>query len=235
MWGDQSGAAPEVMVFRRDRDMPTHAHNLPGSVQAMDLSADGKRLAVASKAVHNNVAGGGGRLDLYDLEVGDLRVHGVPRTGQSVRIELEGTPGRPAILLASRSLAKQPSEHPGVGFMVLDRKSAWKVPMGVFDANGVAAVDYDLPSNAAGLTLYFQGGQEAPARALGELAQGHRAALGCPQAALSLRSPGAWLRGFLRSRERVSARASEPDAEWLRPAPTGWMERSETDRSTHPV
>lgn len=164
LWGDELGQAPEVMVFRRDRNAPTHVHDLPGSVRALDLSADGKRLAVASKGVHNNTSGGGGRVDLYDLDPGDLRLHGVPRTGQAVRFELEGDPGRPARLLVARSLARNPSEHPSIGSMVLDRKSGWVVPMGTFDTNGVATLDYVLPPDAAGMTLYFQGAQKSPAK-----------------------------------------------------------------------
>ena len=163
-WGDANGDVPEVLVFQSDKNAPLYTHDLPGSVQALDLSGDGKRLAVASKSVHNNTAGSGGRLDLYDLEVGDLRVHGVPTTGSSVRVELEGQPGRPAQLLVSRSLSKFPNFHRGVGSMALDRKSAWIIPMGTFDQNGVASLDYALPENAVGLTLYFQGAQQAPAK-----------------------------------------------------------------------
>jgi hypothetical protein len=161
MWGDELGLMPEVMVFNSHQNAPTHTHNLPGSAQAIDLSSDGKRLAVASKSVHNNAVGGGGRLDLYDLEVGDLSVHGVPQAGNSVRIELEGNPGSPARLLVSRKLAKSASEHPGVGLLHLNRKAAWPISMGNFDANGVASLDYVLPTSV-GHTLYFQGMQEGP-------------------------------------------------------------------------
>jgi hypothetical protein len=164
LWGDEQGQAPEVLVFDRDQATPVLAHDLPGSVQAMDLSADGKRLAVASKAVHNNVFGGGGRIDLYDLEDADFSVHGVPHGGGRVRFELDGTPGSGAYLLASSQPAAHPSDHPGIGTIHINRKGGWVIPMGVFDANGKAAMDFDLGSNAVGTTLYFQGSQDQPAK-----------------------------------------------------------------------
>lgn len=163
MWGDQNGLAPEVRVYRRDLDVPLWTYDLPGSVNAIDLSADGKRVAVASKATHANVVAGGGRIDLFRVADEDLSLLGVPRAGHTVEVTLRGQPGTPAILLTAPTLAAQPTTFPNIGTLYLSRTAITPVATGTFDAQGEARLPLALPATV-GTSLWLQGFSSNPRR-----------------------------------------------------------------------
>lgn len=163
LWGDQNGLSPEVRVYRRDQSTPLWTYDLPGSVNAIDLSSDGRRLSVASKGVHANTTGGGGRIDLFQVGDEDLAVNGSPAAGTTINVTARGAPGKPAILLSAPSLAVQPIVFPTLGTLYLSRTALMTTPMGNFDASGNATVGFMLPSSP-GTTLYLQGYSSSPRR-----------------------------------------------------------------------
>src|SRR5207244_1864808 len=48
LWGDQGDVCPEVRLYRPRQSIPAALFNLPGSVFDVDISGDGRRVAVAS-------------------------------------------------------------------------------------------------------------------------------------------------------------------------------------------
>jgi hypothetical protein len=66
-WGTEFHDWPEVMVFNRSVDLIGQI-DFPGSAFGVDLSADGQYVAGASKAVHANQFGSGGRIELIQLQ-----------------------------------------------------------------------------------------------------------------------------------------------------------------------
>jgi len=163
LWGDQNGLSPEIRVYNRNQSTPLWTYDLPGSVNALDLSSDGRRLAVASKAIHANILGGGGQVDLFQVEDEDLVVDGVPRAGSSVNVTVRGTPGTPAILLLAPSLAAQPIVFPTLGTLYLSRTSLSTMAMGTVNPLGTASVSLPI-SSTPGATVYLQGYSSSPRR-----------------------------------------------------------------------
>ncbi len=163
LWGDELGAAPEIRTYRRTSATPLRSIDLPGSVYDLDLSADGRRLAVASKATHANVAAGGGRVQLYEVENLDVGVAGIPHVGGTVQVHLRGTPGHPAVLFTSPTLMGTPQTFPNIGTLFLSRTGLGVLPVGTFDASGDAFVNLNTGSTV-GATLYLQGYSSSPRR-----------------------------------------------------------------------
>ncbi len=65
-WGDQANTQPEIRVYDRDLNL-VDSLDTDGSPFVMDLSPDGKRILVGSKAVHANTFGSGGRTQVFEL------------------------------------------------------------------------------------------------------------------------------------------------------------------------
>lgn len=65
-WGTQDNAHPEVQVFDRTLT-PIGSIDTPGSPYWVDVSSDGKYIAVGGKAVHANTLGSGGTVDVLGL------------------------------------------------------------------------------------------------------------------------------------------------------------------------
>lgn len=167
--GDQAGQAPEVLAYARSGAAYTRilAQDLPGSVNDIDLSADGRRLAVASKATHNIVGTGGGRIDLFDLEAppaishGDLTLQGVAHAGGTVNVTQYIAPGTPALLLRAPAAAAVPQLFPGVGTLYLQRATMQAVDSGSANASGMLTSVVTVPASP-GTTYYFQGFSTTP-------------------------------------------------------------------------
>jgi hypothetical protein len=70
-WG-LAGAEPELWLFEREQAAPLLSASLPGSVQALALSEDGARLAVAHKGAHANQFATTGGVRLYDTGARDV-------------------------------------------------------------------------------------------------------------------------------------------------------------------
>jgi WD40 repeat protein len=163
-WGDEAGLAPEVMVYERETSGGTFdslcSFNLPGSVKEIDISADGKTLVTSGKNDHMNVGSGKKVIDVFDLG-SDLRVRGVPHTGQDVLFEyyLDPHSGAVAFLLESTALANPPETF-SVGTLYVGRGSIVSVRR--MTVNGGTATQTHRVEYAPGVTRYFQTFSSAP-------------------------------------------------------------------------
>jgi hypothetical protein len=159
LWGDQGNLVPEVRLYRKHQNAAVALHNLAGSVQDLEMSGDGERVAVAWKPVHANTFAGGGGFSLYAFESLDLRVTGVPGLGDSVAIEFTGPANSPARLLWSPAPANPPQTFSGIGTLYLRRVGMVTVPIGDADASGTALTTFTLPASPTqvGQSLWFQG------------------------------------------------------------------------------
>lgn len=166
LWGDAGGQCPELRLYRRDSSTPARLVNLPGSVFDVDMSADGERVAVASKSVHANTLSSGGTIGLYAFNREDLRASGVPVAGSRITFQLRGPAFSPAALLWSDGLAATPIEFPTIGTLYLRRTSITSQAAGTADADGIVQLEFALPSGASqiGQSLYFQGFFSSPRR-----------------------------------------------------------------------
>ncbi len=172
--GDQQGAAREVQVYSKDATSGTWStaleYDLPGSVNDVDVSSDGTRVAVASKAVHMTTGGSGGRIDTFKLTpiapTMDLTWDGTPSPGNTVYFHHTGlTPGRPAQLMVSPELASPPLYFPGVGTLYIRRDRITIEAVGNADSNGVfhCSVLVPVDTTKVGHTYYVQSmGLEPP-------------------------------------------------------------------------
>lgn len=173
--GDQQGLAPELLAYSRDAQTSlwsrTFSYNLPGSINDVDVSADGRRIATASKAVHMFTGGSGGRIDLFKLEstttppTTDIAVFGDAHLGSTITIRQYLPPGQSAKLLRAPALAPVPQNWPNLGTLFLDRPLTKVVSTGVANASGVFETSLLVPMDATlvGRTFYFQGYGESPA------------------------------------------------------------------------
>lgn len=159
LWGDEGNVCPELRFYSKYQNAPVATFNLPGSVFDVDISADGDRVAVASKLVHANTFASGGQISLYAFAREDLRARGVPVLGGRVSFTIAGNPGQPAQLLWSDAPAQTPFEFPNIGTLYLRRTSLNAVPMTPVGADGRAMIEFPLPTTPGtiGQTLYFQG------------------------------------------------------------------------------
>ena len=66
-WGTQFHDWPEVMVFNRSVQLIGQI-DFPGSAFSVDVTADGQYVVGGAKAVHANQFGGGGRIELIQLQ-----------------------------------------------------------------------------------------------------------------------------------------------------------------------
>lgn len=176
--GDQLGTAPEIVAYRRLASGAWSrllSRDLPGSAMSIDLSADGNRLVVGSKATHLNVFGNGGQIDLLDLApTHDLELGGVPHFGGAVSFDFDAhAAGVPAKILVSRTLGNHPVVFTGLGTLYLSRFELRTAASGFAGADGHFHASVTMspgalpqldPSDSTntqsvqiGRTLYFQG------------------------------------------------------------------------------
>jgi hypothetical protein len=66
-WGTEFHDWPEIMVFNRNVELIGQI-DFPGSAFSVDVSSDGQYVVGGSKAVHANQFGGGGRVELIQLQ-----------------------------------------------------------------------------------------------------------------------------------------------------------------------
>jgi len=155
--GDQGGTTPEVVVVTDDGATMRSA-NLPGSVQRIALSADGRHLAVGSKSVHNTTPMSDGRIDYFELGAGDLLVHGAPRAGATLTVEITTTPNAPVVLMIGSQGSTAPTYWGAIGASWIPRTAiSALVNLGTSDANGLLLADFALPSSTIGASFWLQG------------------------------------------------------------------------------
>jgi WD40 repeat protein len=166
LWGD-AGTIDEVRLYDRDQNAPIATLNTPGSIFDVDLSADGQRVVGASKAVHANSLGNGGRIDLLDAGGEDFVLRGAPTSGGTIDWQLYGTVGQPAFLLTALALDPTPVTYPGgIGTLFIDRASLTVVSMGSVQAQGFAQLTNLLSSDPTmiGKSFFHQGMVLGPRR-----------------------------------------------------------------------
>ncbi len=112
-WGDGT-SQPEIVLWDRATNAPVLQADLPGSVFALDIDAQGTRLVVGMKGAHANQFSGTGELRLYDTGERDL-VQTAPAqigghlqmsakmAGASAVFFLEGTPSPFPSMIAGTS------------------------------------------------------------------------------------------------------------------------------------
>lgn len=82
-WGDLAHTLPDLLIFDVATGTPTFELNTPGSLFAVDITPDGRRVFAGGKAVHARVFGNGGLLYLVDIDLGGGAIAG--------NIDLAGT------------------------------------------------------------------------------------------------------------------------------------------------
>jgi len=158
--GDGTGAHPEVLVFSAGSDVPQASFDTPGTVLALDLSHDGRALAIGAREGHSSVFGGGGGYYFIDTCSADLSLTGVPSVGSTVRFGQQAMAGTPTRLLYASALAAEPRVFGSTGTLYLSEGSLSVLPgVAVADGNGVAKTDYSIPNSSTliGTSVYFQG------------------------------------------------------------------------------
>lgn len=164
--GDQFHLVPEVHVYSQNPQTSSWVHttyDVPGSVEDLDLSQDGKMLVVASKAVHNNEIGGGGQVDLYQLDNADLSVEGVPIQGSTVNLHMATTPNSPLVLVRNTALANHPMTFEGIGTLFIRRVGLTSSSSTVASAQGTVTIPFAI-TDPVGTTIYVQGFASSPRR-----------------------------------------------------------------------
>jgi hypothetical protein len=143
---------------------------LPGSALAVDVSADGSKVAVASMRGHMEAPLGGGDLFLFRITPQDLVLDGIPSPGAHVfahyTAPADVLPGAPVALLSAPVLDDTAHVLPGVGTLFLPRIQSHAVSYASVDGTGMANFDLALPSNSVtiGTTAYYQALSLSPRR-----------------------------------------------------------------------
>jgi hypothetical protein len=166
LWGDEADLVPELRFYSRNQSSPVATHNYPGSVMDVDISPDGRRVGVATKAVHANSYAGGGAIELYAFDDEDFVAHGIPQIGGTLQIEMSNLPNSPARLLISPHAALVPFQWAGAGLLYLNRHEMYSQSMGVTGLHGYASTNFNMPTlpSLIGTTLCFQGYASQPRR-----------------------------------------------------------------------
>jgi hypothetical protein len=75
-WGDMGNALPDLRVFEKYTQNPFYTYNHPGSINSVDLSADGTKIFAGGKHVHNRMFGNGGDAYYVTASLGGGRIMG---------------------------------------------------------------------------------------------------------------------------------------------------------------
>lgn len=165
-WGDQAGVLPQVVLFKKGESLPYAHFTLPGSAMGIDLSADGRWLAVARKSVHANVSGSGGAIEVFGTTPSDLRVTGIPSLSSgSIHVSFRPMTGPYVRLLWNYGLEAQPLTFEA-GTLYVRRNGLRMRPL-TPEGGGWSGTDLQLttlPGMAIGQTLYMQGFSTEPRR-----------------------------------------------------------------------
>jgi hypothetical protein len=159
VWGDAINSVPELRYYARNQNTALSLVDMPGSVYAVAISADGRRVAAAGKAVHANTLGNGGSIVLLDAGNADFTLEGAPRIGTAPVFKVHGPVGHGAWLIMSEGTASTPIPAFNGGLLYLDRDRLNFFPMGTVGLGGSADAPYTIAAapGLVGATLYFQG------------------------------------------------------------------------------
>lgn len=164
VWGDAVNSVPELRYYARNQNTPLQAIDMPGSVYAVAISADGRHVAAACKALHANTLGNGGSIVLLEEGGADLALEDLPRIGTAPVFAVHGPPGHGAWLICSEGTAATPIAAFNGSLLYLDRDRLEFFPMGIVGPGGSADAPFAIAPqpNLVGVTLYFQGMTLAP-------------------------------------------------------------------------
>jgi len=104
LWGT-GDARPELYLFDLGQSAALLALDLEGSVQALDLNAEGTRLGVALKATHANLSSAMGRTALFQTGEGDLQLEAAARLGGQLRLRCLPPQASSVLFILGRPLA----------------------------------------------------------------------------------------------------------------------------------
>lgn len=161
--GAEPGLVPGIVIY--DRDLPGTtdfqqyaSFDRPGSVINLDISADGYRLAVASKAVPQGTGFGEKVIEAINLGK-DFDVRGNARQGNTVTFEFYPENPQPgtgaAYLLKASTLESDPLNYP-FGTLFLKRQGVSFIWMGAVGSSGSAVKSLTV-QGSVGSTTYYQG------------------------------------------------------------------------------
>lgn len=162
-WGDENEQAPDLLVYTKGRNGWERSAEFTheGSIMAMEMYAKNGVgiISTASKLIHANEWGGGGRVDLF--EIGDgLTLHDVPHQNQTSTFEFEAQAGT---VLLSTSLASEPIFMSGVGNLYLNPQGLIALPPGTANAQGIVEISHSF-NYPPGTVLYAQAVKLSPRR-----------------------------------------------------------------------
>ena len=168
-WGAGGQGPAELIVYDPWADSVVASMAPGGSVLGVRLSADGRRVLAHRTNVHAQFGYSASWVELWELPGEDLRVRGTPSLDEQITIDVFGTVGHPALLLAAAGLAATPIPASTGGALLLDPLTLIAVPIGSIAGDGSATRDLDIPPlpSLVGLALYLQGATLSP------LALGH--------------------------------------------------------------
>lgn len=156
-WGS-GGPHPQLMLLDRDQPEPVYSTYTPGSVLAVDLSADGTQIAAAIKSGHSNQFSTTGFVQRFDTGERDVQLLGTLQTGQPFQI----TSMRPqsiASVFALGSKLSPTSLYPGIdGALAIHPSKPYWLFMVPASPAGRADLIGAVPPNPSfvGLTLSAQ-------------------------------------------------------------------------------
>jgi hypothetical protein len=158
LWGDQGNVAEEIRIYSSTQNAPIQTANLPGSVFAIDISADGQRVVAGSKAVHANTFGNGGQVDVVDVGDEDLAVRGTPSVGATIDFEIYGPTGVPTFLLSAPLPQSPPLVFPSLGTLHVNRAAVTITYVGSVPPAGVLLSPFSIANDPTlvGSTEYYQ-------------------------------------------------------------------------------
>ncbi len=146
-WGDGDGD-PEVWIVDRDAGEVLRV-DLPGSAFALDLAADGTRVAVATKSVHANQFGTTGEVRMFDTGDRNVQAVGQARLGQTLRIAARDPAATRAVFLVGPPSAA-PGPIPGAaGVLWLDRDAGVSSSVRRTDSHGRSSFLLQVPNDPA--------------------------------------------------------------------------------------
>jgi hypothetical protein len=168
-WGTGVPGPSELVVYDPWADVNVASFPLAGSVFETILSADGRYLLVNRILVHATQGHQFKFAEMYEIGGADLAAVGVPALGETVRLDVYGEEGTPAILLAALALAPAPIPVGVGGELVLDPDTLIILGLGPIGSLGWASLDLEVPvlASLVGLSLYTQGATTGP-KALGD-------------------------------------------------------------------
>ena len=164
-YGDFAGHMPDAFAYTFGEGITATLHTA-GSAFACDMDPSGQVMVIATKDKHVNTPGTGGDIACADTRPAALRVHGVPRMGQRIAIEVTGAHEQ-AWIAASTALGASPTPW---GPAQLDlQQTVWLDHLTLESGAGQIAPLLPAAVAAAGLALHVQAGfldQGAPVGAL---------------------------------------------------------------------